>query len=343
MIFNNKLLIIVLIVGSVWSCNKADDLGFNSMVSFQQPKHFPEPNYNFSLTPFSQATFELGKKLFYDGILSRDNSISCASCHIPENAFTHHGHDVSHGIDDQLGTRNALSLVNLAWSTSYFWDGGVQQLDLTPIVPIHNPIEMDETMENIVKKLSVSPEYSNGFQKAFGSKEITANKIMKSISHFMAALVSADTKYDKVKNNTATFTEEEQKGYQIFLSKCNTCHMEPLFTDNSFRDNGIGINPYKDFGRYEITQQDSDKLKFKVPTLRNLKYTAPYMHDGRFYDLKSVLRHYSKEIVITENLDPLFKESNGIPLADNEIESLLAFLNTLNDEDFINNKAFKQP
>lgn len=335
--------ILAILLLTIWACKKADDLKFTDYVGFKKPAHFPEPTYSFAITPLTKETVELGRKLFHDGLLSRDNSISCASCHIGQNAFTHHGHDVSHGIDDQLGIRNSSSLVNLAWSTSFFWDGGVPELDLTAIVPIHNPIEMDEMMANVVHKLRTHKEYPSLFQRAFGTNQINENHILKTLSHFMVTLVSDNAKYDQVMRKEATFSPQEENGYKIFQAKCNSCHLEPLFTDHSFRDNGLGINPAKDLGRYEITQLEEDKLKFKVPTLRNLKFTAPYMHDGRIYTLQGVLNHYNKEIQLTNNLDPILKENKGIPLSESDMQDVLAFLNTLNDESFVNNKAFAQP
>ena len=337
-----KLVVLFLLLIGVWACKKVEDLDLTTFVGFKTPAHFPEPTYSFALTPLRQETFELGKKLFHDGLLSRDNSISCASCHISQNAFTHHGHDVSHGIDDQLGIRNSSTLFNLAWSSSFFWDGGVKQLDLTPMVPIHNPVEMDETMENIVKKLQSHKDYPALFEKAFGTSSINANHVLKALSHFMVMLVSDNSKYDKVKRKEEQFTIAEENGYKIFQSKCNSCHREPLFTDHSFRDNGLGINAVKDLGRFEITLHEEDKLKFKVPTLRNLKYTAPYMHDGRIYTLQGVLTHYSKEVQQTTNLDPILRDNNGIPLDQKDMQDLLAFLNTLNDESFVKNPLFIQ-
>ena len=337
-----KLLVLLFVFCGIWACKKAEDLNLSTFIGFQKPIHFPEPTYSFAITPLSKETFELGKKLFHDGILSRDNTISCASCHVSQNAFTHHGHDVSHGIDDQLGIRNSSALINLAWSNSFFWDGGVQQLDLAPMVPIHNPIEMDETMENVVKKLQAHQQYPALFQKAFGTSTINSTQVFKALSHFMVMLVSDNSKYDKVQRKEASFTTAEESGYKIFQSKCNSCHREPLFTDHSFRYNGLGINTVRDLGRFEITLREEDKLKFKVPTLRNLKYTAPYMHDGSIYTLEGVLKHYSKEVQQTVNLDPILKENNGIPLNQKEMQDLIAFLNTLNDESFVNNKLFMQ-
>ncbi|MCT1523939.1 cytochrome-c peroxidase [Sphingobacterium hotanense] len=337
-----SLLVMGCILSIILACQKADDLIDETIIAFVKPAHFPEPVYNFPGNPISKEKFELGKKLFYDPILSRDNTISCGSCHIPANAFTHHGHDVSHGIDDRLGIRNSMSIVNLAWSKSFFWDGGVFDLDLFSIAPIENVVEMDEKLPNVLKKLNNSAEYRGLFEKAFGSAEISSGNMLKALSQFMLMLVSDQSKYDKVMRKEAQFTAEEQEGYMIFKSKCNSCHTEPLFTDGSYRDNGIGINPAKDQGRFEISQLENDKLKFKVPSLRNLAYTEPYMHDGRFRNLQAVINHYRREVQQTPNLDPLLKNNGGIDLSDTEVAQLLAFLNTLNDETFVKNPLFQE-
>lgn len=331
-------IILVLVI----ACQKADDVVEEAMVTFNKPKHFPEPIYNFSKNPVTTAGFKLGRKLFYDGQLSRDNSISCGSCHIAEHSFTHHGHDVSHGIDDKVGIRNSMPLFNLAWSNSFFWDGGVFHLDLFPIAPIENTVEMDEKLPNVLNKLRASTSYRKMFEEAFGSPEINSTTMFKAMSQFMLTLVSDNSKYDKVIRNEATFSEQELKGYQIFQANCNSCHKEPLFTDHSFRDNGIGENLAKDQGRWEISQLESDRLKFKVPSLRNLTATAPYMHDGRFRTLEAVIRHYTQEVQPTENLDPILKKNMGIELSEQEVTALMAFLNCLNDESFLKNKLFQE-
>ncbi|MVZ65061.1 c-type cytochrome [Sphingobacterium sp. DK4209] len=330
------------IITIIFACQKADHFVDEYLISFTKPKHFPEPNYNFPGNPISKEKFDLGKKLFYDPILSRDNTISCSSCHIPENAFTHHGHDVSHGIDDRLGIRNSMTLTNLAWSKSFFWDGGVFDLDLFSIAPIENVVEMDEKLPNVLKKLNSSKTYPLLFEKAFGTREIQSSHLLKALSQFMLLLVSDQSKYDQVIRSEAEFTAEEEAGYRLFQSNCNACHQEPLFTDGSFRDNGIGMNPAKDEGRFEISQLENDRLKFKVPTLRNLAFTQPYMHDGRFRTLESVINHYRREVQQTPNLDPLFSKEMGIKLSELEVKQLLAFLNTLNDETFIKNPLFRE-
>ena len=325
----------------LYACSKT---AMDIFAGLRKPAHFPEPAYRTGDNPVSKAGFELGRKLFYDGILSRNNQVSCGFCHIQSAAFTHHGHDVSHGIDDRLGSRNASSIMNLAWRTSFMWDGGIGDLDLQPIAPITNHVEMDESIANILVKLRNAPAYPSLFEKAFGSREITTAKVMKALSQFMVMCVSSESKYDSVMRNQAVFTENEKAGYQLVQQKCAGCHKEPLFTDESFRDNGIAIGYNNDSGRYAVTLNRADLYRFKVPSLRNLAYTAPYMHDGRFYNLQIVLDAYSGDVHDKPNLDPLLKQNGvlGISLSTSEKTQILAFLNTLNDQQFVNNKMLAE-
>lgn len=304
---------------------------------FVRPVHFPEPVYDVATEPVTEESFGLGRKLFYDPILSKDNTISCGSCHIQSAAFTQHGHDVSHGIEDRVGNRNSPPVMNLAWSNSFFWDGGVFHLDLFPVSPITNPVEMDERMDNVVTKLRSDPEYGKQFKAAFGSDEITAERIFRALSHFMIMCVSSDSRYDSVMRGTAVFTGTESAGYTVFLAHCSACHPEPLFTDGSFRNNGLDHRFNPDSGRQAITLDPGDRFRFKVPSLRNLGYTAPYMHDGRFVHIDQVLEHYIHGVQESTTLDPLLKKNGqrGIPLNAEEKASLLAFLKTLDDRHFI--------
>ncbi len=314
-------------------------------LGFQQPVNFPEPSYHFNTNEITQAGFELGRKLFYEPRLSRNNTISCGSCHIQSSAFTHHGHDVSHGIDDRLGKRNSPPIMNLAWSPSFMWDGGVFDLDLQPIAPITAHEEMDESLSNVIAKLQAHPDYPLLFRNAFGSSEITNAGLLKALSQFMLLCVSSNAKYDSVlRGEGPEFTGEEKKGYLLYQQKCAACHTEPLFTDHSFRNNGIGIGFNGDPGRYEVTLNESDKYKFKVPSLRNLGYTAPYMHDGRFYTLEAVLDHYAGHVQPVQNLDTLLQQNGalGIVLTSKEKQELLAFLNTLNDQQFVTNPLLSE-
>lgn len=326
----------------VIACKKGSPIinEIEKFVGFQKPANFPEPVYNFANNPITKDGVVLGRTLFYDGRLSRDNTISCGSCHIQSSAFTQHGHDVSHGIDDRLGIRNSPPIMNLAWNKAFMWGGGIYDLDLQPFAPITAHEEMDESVENVMVKLRQTPKYADLFKKAFGSPDITTARFMKALSQFMLMCVSSNSKYDKVmrKENGASFTTDEMEGYAVFKNKCGTCHTEPLFTDGSFRNNGLGISTLNDKGLFDATLIETDKYKFKLPSLRNLKYTAPYMHDGRFLSLNGVLEHYNSEVITTQNLDPLLNGNRkGIALSATEKVKITAFLNTLNDEEFIKN------
>lgn len=337
-----KVFVILCIAGLIVACKKSDDIALNKFITFNYVEHFPDPIYRIDENMVSEKIFHLGRRLFFDPLLSRNNTISCGNCHIPQHGFTHHGHDVSHGIDDRLGIRNSMPLMNLAWSPSFFWDGGVQDLDFTSAVPIENHAEMDESLQNVINKLKSNPTYTILFKEAFQSEEINSAQFFKALGIFMAMLVSDNAKYDQVIQGKLSFSEEEQRGYAIFQQNCASCHREPLFTDYTFRNNGLQENPAQDLGRYTITGAQDDKLKFKVPTLRNLKYTAPYMHDGRLYTLQAVLNHYTREIHDSATLDPLLKDNMGISISLEQQVDLLAFLNTLNDESFINNSKFAE-
>ncbi len=336
-------LAVFILLSTLYACEK--DVA-EIFTGFQKPVNFPAPAYHLATNPVTKEGFELGRKLFYETLLSANNTISCGSCHIQTSAFTHHGHTVSHGINDRMGTRNSPPIMNLAWNNSFMWDGGIADLDLQSIAPITNHVEMDETMPNVLNKLRNSPVYPALFKKAFGSAEISTNNFLKALSQFMVMCVSSNSKYDSVMRLEPGihFTAAETEGYTIFKQKCNSCHTEPLFTDHSFRNNGLSISSINDEGRYMITQNDTDRYKFKVPSLRNLAYTAPYMHDGRFFTLDAVFEHYATQVQHTPNLDPVFINGGGtgIPLSAAERIKLLAFLQTLNDRSFITDPRFSE-
>lgn len=336
-----KYIVMTLLVAGVIACSKNVNEGF---MSFQVPSNFPKPVYHFSTNEISKSGFELGRKLFYDPILSANNTISCGSCHIQTSAFTHHGHSVSHGIFDRLGTRNSPPIMNLAWSTSFMWDGGIFDLDLQPIAPITNHVEMDDSVENVLARLRNGNVYPALFEKAFGTNEITSSALLKALSQFMVMCISSNSKYDSVMRNQSSFTKEEQQGYAIFKEKCSSCHREPLFTDYSFRNNGLSISMVNDEGRYMVTLNNTDKYKFKVPSLRNLDFTPPYMHDGRLLTIDAVLDHYSSEVQNTPNLDTLLQKNGrlGIALATDEKQKIKSFLKTLNDKSFVTDSRFSE-
>jgi cytochrome c peroxidase len=328
-----------------WACDQVDE-NPELFHGFVQPEGFPEPEYDFSRNGVTKDGFELGKRLFFEPRLSRNNTIACGSCHIQSAAFTHHGHDVSHGIDDQLGIRNPQPIMNLAWGKEFFWDGGVFDLDLAAINAITSPVEMDETVPNVLRKLREHPEYPGLFKKAFGTEEITDARFFKALSQYMLLAVSDQSDYDKVRRHEAEFTEDQLAGYRIFRKSCASCHAEPLLTDRSYRNNGLAPNPVDDQGRYDVTLNAADKYKFKVPSLRNWEYTAPYMHDGRFMTLNRVIEHYRSGMVDSETIDPVFRNEDGsigIQMSDTEKEHLIAFLQTLNDRDFVANPLLAEP
>lgn len=310
---------------------------YTPRMGFQQPAGFPPPVYDFTANPPAEAGFELGKRLFYDPILSANNSISCGSCHQQSAAFADSGKALSTGVEGRLGVRNSPALMNMAWNKHFFWDGGVVHLDLQPIVPITNHVEMDETLPNITRKLRNDPYYPQAFKKVFGTTEITVTHIMKALSQFITRCISSNARYDQVlrQEKGVTFSVEEQEGYTLFKQKCNQCHQEPLFTNYTFRNNGIGPGTGNDNGRYTITVKPEDKHLFKVPSLRNLAYTAPYMHDGRFATLEAVIDHYTGNLYAAPGADSLFRKSRGAYITAGEKAKLLAFLHTLNDESFI--------
>ena len=314
-------------------------------IEFNIPKKWPKPVYDFKKNPLTQEGFELGRKLFYDPILSRDKTISCASCHLQYTGFTHVDHALSHGIEGRKGTRNSPVLINLAWNKFFHWDGGVNHLEVQGINPIEHPAEMDNSLKEVINSLNTSETYPSLFKSAFGSREINTARIMKALTQFTLSLVSANSKYDQVmrKEKGVFFTDQEKNGLNLFRSDCNSCHTEPLFTNTFFASNGLPIDTLlKDIGRYGITHNPKDSMQFKIPTLRNIEFTFPYMHDGRYRKLKEVLNYYSDGInVKTTYLHGNLKK----PLRYTEAQKkdLLAFLYTLTDKSFLYNKRFFFP
>ncbi len=305
------------------------------------PEGWPNPYYNFSNNPITPDGFILGRTLFYDPILSADNTISCGSCHQQFVAFAHAGHSVSHGINGLLGKRNAPAIQNLNWNPYYMHDGGVLNLELQPAAPMTNPIEMNESLSNIVSKLSNSGKYNQLFTKAYGDGNVNTQRIFKAIAQFMGTMYSCNSKYDKVKKGEDNFTTNEENGYHLFIQKCASCHTEPLFSDYQFRNNGIAINPLvNDSGRAHITGNTNDRYKFKTPSLRNIEKTSPYMHDGSLQTLEQCLDHYTSGIINTINLDPAL--NSGIALTSNEKSDIIVFLKTLTDTKFLTDKRYSE-
>jgi cytochrome c peroxidase len=306
------------------------------------PKSWPKPPTNiFANNPLTEEGFQLGKKLFYDGLLSKDGYTSCASCHQPFAAFCTYEHDFSHGYNNGFTTRNAPGLFNLAWMNNLHWDGGINHLEVQPLAPITDTNQMAETIQNILLKLKKDVGYSKMFTNAFGTPGITSQRLLKAIAQFSGSLISANSKYDKVQNGTDSFTVPEQRGYTFFKAHCNTCHIEPLFTNNSFKNNGLAINSFtKDVGRMGITGDRNDSLKFKVPSLRNVALTYPYMHDGRFFSLPQAIEHYANGILPQPTLDSALQKK--IAFTNNDKANLIYFLRTLTDSSFCKNPRYAQ-
>ncbi len=309
---------------------------------FQVPSNFPKPSYDFSKNALTSPKIQLGRALFYDPILSRNNMISCASCHSQFSAFTHIDHALSHGIEDKIGFRNAPALMNLAWQKLFMRDGAVNHLDVQALAPISNPVEMDENIVQVASKLQHTFIYPQLFYAAFGDSNITGENTLKAISQFMLTLISANSKYDSVMRKEVLYTAQENNGYLLFKKNCSSCHKEPLFTNDSFMNNGLSVDTtLNDYGRYRVTNNAKDSLKFKVPTLRNIEFSYPYMHDGRMKRMADVLNHYTSGIQKSKTLADELK--TPIVLSPNEKVDLTAFLLSLTDKTFLFNSKFFYP
>lgn len=345
-----SILIVIFIASSVLllDAGKIDEKHFSipfipTPLQLKIPAGWPKPSANiFANNPLTEEGFQLGRKLFYDGRLSKDGNFACASCHQQFAAFATYDHDLSHGFHDQFTTRNAPPLFNLAWASRFHWDGGVNHIEVQALSPMTASNEMAENVDSVLLKLKKDTSYQRMFKAAFGSNVINSQRMLKALAQFVGSLISSNSKYDKVKKGEDKFNPTEQRGYDLFKTRCNTCHKEPLFTDFSFRNNGLTLNKFlKDSGRMRITGDPQDSLKFKVPSLRNLSVTYPYMHDGRLYSLSNVIDHYSKGIQAGATLDSSLK--NGIQFTEPEKNDLIYFLHTLKDTSFLRDKRFSQP
>lgn len=328
---------ILLLLISCKPTDKPSDLtGFKGFV---RPDHFPTPVYAFDKNQLTQEGFELGRKLFYDPILSRDSSISCASCHNQSAGFSDPGKAFSTGVNGKSGKRNSPALANLAWYPSFMADGGINHIEVMPIAPITDSLEMNESLANLLEKLNSDENYQKLFNKAFGISEITDQKLLYALAQFMGMMISADSKYDNYLKGETKFTDSELRGYKLFQQNCASCHSGPLLTNFSFKNNGLDLNA-EDPGRERVTLNAQDHGKFRVPNLRNVELTYPYMHDGRFATLSEVIDHYTDGIQPTASLaDEL---QTPIVLTKSEKEDLLKFLTTLTDYNYITNPMFAQ-
>ncbi len=338
-----RLVSIFLCLWAFVACEK-DTSNTNSQLqappyTFNLPLGFPTPEIPED-NPMTLEKIALGKMLFFDPILSRDSSISCGSCHFQEVAFTD-SLPISIGIEEKLGFRNTATLANVAYHPYLFKDGGVPNLERQVAVPIEDETEMGFTMLEAVQRLAKHPHYPTLIQEAFG-REVDAFAITRAIACFERTLISGNSPYDQYQfqGNATALNSQEQTGLELFFSErtqCSSCHSGFNFTNYDFVNNGLYTN-YTDLGRYRITFEDNDKGKFKIPTLRNIAQTAPYMHDGSLPNLEEVVAHYNTGGTSHPNKDTRIKPLN---LSAEEQEALIAFLHSLTDEHFLLEESFK--
>ena len=342
LIYTSFILILAFLIGNSFIIDNPYFKITVKDVELKIPKGFPKPIYTFKKNKLNADVFVLGRKLFYDNILSKDNTVSCGACHQRIAAFAHIDHKLSHGIYAKIGTRNVPALQNLIWKDAYMWDGGVNNLEVQPINPITSPIEMDETLENVILKLKRDSSYVKLFKQAYKDTIINSERILKSLAQFTGLMITSNSRYDKFLRKEDTFSIAEKNGLKLFKAKCENCHKEPLFTDNSYRNNGIKIDSsLKDNGRGKITGIEKDHQTFKVPGLRNIEMTYPYMHDGRFKKLKDVINYYANASNFDARADSsLYKIGN---LNEQEKKELYAFLLTLADKQFLYDRRFADP
>lgn len=301
---------------------------------------------------------KLGRMLFYEKMLSKNSIQSCATCHVQLDGFSDKN-QFSEGVEKKKGSRQAMPVFNMAWHyNGFFWDGRAATLREQSLKPIQDALEMNETLPNVMSKLKASKTYSDQFIRAFSDGQINEKNVSLALEQFMMTLVSKDSKYDKVQAGKAQFTESEERGRKLFFTEfdptgkvkgaeCFHCHAGPNFTNDDYFNNGLDTDAeMKDNGRMKVTQNLADRAKFLTPSLRNIALTAPYMHDGRFKTLEEVIMHYNQHVKNSSTVDILMQynlQPGGLGLSQNDMADLKAFLLTLTDETFINNKSYSDP
>lgn len=323
------------------------------------PALFPTPPGSPVDNPLTQEGAELGRHLFYEKALSLDNTMSCGSCHQQSKAFTD-GRARAVGVNGAQHARSAMPLQNLLWEPKLTWDGASTSLELQARTPIENAVELHQPLAVGVTRLQKITKYPSLFGKAFGSTEITEERVLKALAQFERTLISGNSRYDRFRRNEVLLTDDEKKGAQLFSihptgrlrgGNCGDCHSGSMQTDHNFRNNGLDAT-FMDSGLAGITGLPTDRGKFRVPSLRNIALTAPYMHDGRFATLEEVMNHYNEHIVLNSpNIDPLIlnttndprQQSNQLELTPQEKTLIIKFLHTLTDSTFIQNPSFSEP
>lgn len=351
--------IILLIVIAIGACKKddPDPVEYDDTPYALVYGDFPDPNIS-AENALTEQKIALGKMLFYEKKLSSNLTQACADCHRQANAFTDTA-QFSVGAEGDLGGRQAMAIFNMAWHTNgFFWDGRSPELHDQATQPIQNPVEMNETIPSVIAKLSAEETYRNQFMRAYGSEEITEEKIGFALEQFMFTFISNDSKYDRFLAGTATLTASEERGRELFFTEynpffpeqsgadCAHCHSGILFENDQYMNNGLDVDAdFTDLGRFDVTASDADKAKFKVTSLRNVEVTQPYMHDGRFNTLEEVIDHYNEGIQLSSTLDPALEatETTGLMLDAQDKEDLVNFLKTLTDQTFLTNSEHATP
>ena len=318
---------------------------------------FPPPNAA-GANVLTAQKIALGRMLFHERRLSSNLSQSCADCHRQEHSFTDTA-TFSVGAEGAVGDRQAMAIFNMAWnSNGFFWDGRALELHDQATQPIQNPVEMNETIAGVVAKLSADNAYKDQFVRAFGDDAITEERMGEALAQFMFTFVSNNSKYDRFLAGNANLTPSEERGRQLFFTEynpffpnesgadCAHCHGGPNFENDRYMNNGLDVEAdFTDLGRYDVTANSADRAKFKVTSLRNIAVTPPYMHDGRFQTLEEVVDHYNDGIRPSSTLDPALDatRATGLMLDAQDKADLIAFLNTLTDNAYLNNPAFGSP
>lgn len=341
------------------ACSKDPIIGNNGLLN-DNPKG-PTPYYlkippnfpDYFLDEDKRLTEEgiaLGRMLFYDPILSRNKNVSCASCHKQENAFSD-PRPKSVGTHGDETKFHSMPLANIAWMDQFFWDGRAPTREAQALQPVVNPVEMDMTWPEAVERLQNHPEYPHLFKAAFGTDRIDSNLVTQALVQFEMTIVSADSKFDRYLRGETTLTPTEDSGYTAFLDlgggDCIHCHhpTNPHFADNTFHNNGLDSQDKVLSGLMAVTGNAEDEGKFKTPSLRNLAFTAPYMHDGRFETLEEVLDFYSTGVNHYPTVDPKmeFSHVGGVHLSPDQKRQIIAFLLTLTDSSVVKNPAYADP
>ncbi len=329
-----------------------DDTPFELKYGNLPTPNLPEDN------PLTVQGVELGRMLFYDKLLSKGEVQACATCHNQSIGFSD-SLRLSIGAEELPGTRQSMAIFNMGWhSDGFFWDGRVQTLREQAIEPIQDPLEMNETLDNVVNKLKAEKRYQDQFVRAFENGRITWENMALALEQFMLSIVSYNSKYDKFLAGEVTLTESEERGRQLYFleynpffpefsgADCQHCHGGTNFENDLYMNNGLDTDEeFVDLGRETVTNEPTDRAKFKVPSLRNIAVTAPYMHDGRFNTLEEVVEHYNTGIKTssTADLTVLNTQQTGLMLTEQDKEDLVNFMKTLTDEVYLTQPSYQSP